>query len=586
MTPSPVGPGAAQTPDRALSAGVYARVSTDEQAEHGTSLASQVERCRAYAIAQGWVVADELIDEGISGAAASRPALDRLLSAVREGQIDIVIVAKLDRLGRSMRYLSALLGELDDRGVRLVSVAEAFDSATASGRLQRNILGSFAEFEREQIRERTHSGLAAVARQGYWPGGPAPFGWRITPAPDAPHRVVLMLDEAESETLRVAVDAVMRENLSTGEVAGRLNALGHRPRRAPRWRSSMVRDLLRNLPLSGQWSWRRGQDNSGRRRQGDGPPIVQSVPAIIDQPTHERLLAIMADRSTGKRAAMRHRPYLLSRRFTSPHGVSMQGVPGHGTRRVYVCRDALPASPERCGCRRVDADSIEAIVWDEVVAVLSDPHRLIALAGAALGLGPGQRAAEERQMRALDRKIRRTEERLSDHVVELLTKGTDQTAVQQAVTKVDRELAEDRRRRSRMAAWQEANRHSADRARRLLEMANEAVAAIDGADDTTRRRTLDLLDVRVAVQQWVRCPTCEGKGLLRSVEPAEFEARRRGRRRGETEDLRRHPKVCPNCRRSRWVPRIVITGLVPLDAGDEAEIAGVPFELGQVVAGP
>jgi DNA invertase Pin-like site-specific DNA recombinase len=132
-------------------AAVYARVSTAEQVD-GTSLMTQIERCRAYVESQGWVLADEFVDEGVSGAKASRPALGQLLRLVRSGGADTIVVAKLDRLGRSMRHLVVLLGELDDRGVRLVSVAEGFDSQTPSGRLQRNILGSFAEFEREQSR--------------------------------------------------------------------------------------------------------------------------------------------------------------------------------------------------------------------------------------------------------------------------------------------------------------------------------------------------------------------------------------------------------------------------------------------------
>ncbi|MDP9397688.1 MAG: recombinase family protein [Actinomycetota bacterium] len=120
-------------------AAVYTRVSSEEQASGGTSLETQAERCRAYCTARGWTVVDTYVDAGVSGAKASRPALDRLMADVRAGQVDAVVIAKLDRLGRSLRHLAPTLGEMDDRGVALVSVAETFDSGSASGRLLRGI---------------------------------------------------------------------------------------------------------------------------------------------------------------------------------------------------------------------------------------------------------------------------------------------------------------------------------------------------------------------------------------------------------------------------------------------------------------
>jgi len=166
----------------------YCRVSTNEQVL-GTSLDTQRERCaRRIEMEPEWEPVGEFVDEGESGAKANRPELDRLVALCQAGAVDVVVVAKLDRLGRSMRHLSDLIGRLDDWKVQLVSVAESFDSGTPSGRLQRSMLGSFAEFEREQIIERTSAGLRATARAGNWPGGPPPYGYRLdrTTAPNTP----------------------------------------------------------------------------------------------------------------------------------------------------------------------------------------------------------------------------------------------------------------------------------------------------------------------------------------------------------------------------------------------------------------
>lgn len=559
---------AAEGPDRALRACIYARVSTEDQAEHGTSLIGQVERCRSYAKCQSWDVVDEFVDEGISGAASSRPALDKLLAAVRDGLVEAIVVAKLDRLGRSMRNLSALLGELDDRGIRLVSVAEAFDSATASGRLQRNILGSFAEFEREQIRERTSSGVASVARQGFWPGGPPPFGWSVVADAHQPHRSRLVINEVEAAALRVAVDGIVIERLSTGEVAARLNDLGIPPRKATGWQRHMVRHLLLNLPLSGEWLWRRGRDGSGRRRQADGPPITVAVPAVIDRALHDELLAVLSDRSTGPRSAMRQRVYLLSRRITSPHGAPMFGFPRPNGDRRYVCRDALASGKEdRCPCRRVDADTVEVQVWNEVVALLSEPQRLIALAEAALGLRGSERTAEDEQIDAVDARIRRLEEALSDDLADLVLRGVDGAAVRRATAKVDAELAQLRRRRTKLSAWQAANQVTAERSRHLRDLADVGTQTLHSADGAIKRRLIDILDVRVHVDGWELCETCRGKGLL----PASGSEERDG--------LGRTGRVCPTCRRSRWLPRIGVRGVFPMGASGGRLPSDLPFEV-------
>ena len=139
----------------------------------------QLERCRAYATARGWEVADEYRDGGESGAKAARPALDRLLAACRRGEVDAVVVAKLDRFGRSNRHLAALLGELDDEAIAFVSVAESVDSSTPSGRFLRTLLSGAAEFERDMILERTAAGLRSKAEAGGWPGGPVLYGFEL-----------------------------------------------------------------------------------------------------------------------------------------------------------------------------------------------------------------------------------------------------------------------------------------------------------------------------------------------------------------------------------------------------------------------
>src|SRR5262249_15175627 len=154
--------------------------------------------------------------EGVSGTRASRPELDRLMRSARAGELDAIVVGKLDRWGRSMRHLCAALGDLDDWGIRFASVAEAIDSTTPSGGLLRNVLGAIAEFEREAIVERTSSGLRAVARGGWWPGGPPPYGYRVE---GMENRSRLVIDEHEAAVVRAAVECLVDRRMTTWQTA-------------------------------------------------------------------------------------------------------------------------------------------------------------------------------------------------------------------------------------------------------------------------------------------------------------------------------------------------------------------------------
>jgi DNA invertase Pin-like site-specific DNA recombinase len=112
----------------------------------------------------------ELIyQEEVSGARASRPELDQLLSRLRQG--DTVYIYKLDRLGRSLKHLLQVVGDLQQQGVGLVSLTDAINTTSAQGQLVFNLFASLAEFERELIRDRTHAGLASARARGRLGGG-------------------------------------------------------------------------------------------------------------------------------------------------------------------------------------------------------------------------------------------------------------------------------------------------------------------------------------------------------------------------------------------------------------------------------
>lgn len=137
----------------------YIRVSTDRQAERGVSLEAQAEKIRAMVVVLGADLLDIVVDAGESAKSLERPGMERLLAMVDRREVQTVIIAKLDRLTRSVKDLGELLERFGKRGVSLVSVAESLDTGSAAGRLVINIMGAVSQWEREAIGERTATAL-------------------------------------------------------------------------------------------------------------------------------------------------------------------------------------------------------------------------------------------------------------------------------------------------------------------------------------------------------------------------------------------------------------------------------------------
>ena len=154
---------------KTVRAALYARVST----LNGQDVGLQLEELRQVAGQRGWNLVEEYVDEGVSGAKASRPGLDRLLADAQRGRFDVVLVWKLDRLGRSLQHLLGVLDDLAGWGVGFASVRDAgIDTTTPAGRLMLQILGAFSEFERELVRERVIAGVRRAQAAGKHCGRP------------------------------------------------------------------------------------------------------------------------------------------------------------------------------------------------------------------------------------------------------------------------------------------------------------------------------------------------------------------------------------------------------------------------------
>ncbi len=215
----------------------YVRVSTEKQADFGISLEAQTAKVRAMAVVQSCELVDVIVDAGESAKNLKRPGMERLLALVDANAIDTVIIAKLDRLTRSVADLAELLKRFDKRGVSLVSVADSLDTRSAAGRLVLNIMVSVSQWEREAIGERTRDAMSHKRANGERVGT-IPFGFQLSA--DAVH---LEENPAEQTVLTRA-----RELRASGQpfrrIAHELNQSGFATRRGTPWRFQYVADVL------------------------------------------------------------------------------------------------------------------------------------------------------------------------------------------------------------------------------------------------------------------------------------------------------------------------------------------------------
>jgi site-specific DNA recombinase len=216
----------------------YIRVSSEEQADSGLGLEAQRQRIAAYCTMKGLHLAEVFEDPAISAGKplASRPAGSRLLAAAKKGKA-VVVVAKLDRLFRSVADAANVIAEFDRKGIDLVSISEGFDATTIYGKAMMQVASVFAELERAMIRERTRSAMSVKRSRGERISGHAPFGWDFGAGGH-------LVENAREQKIIARMRRLRAEGLSYRGIAVRLDGEGIRPKRGKRWIHTTVKSIL------------------------------------------------------------------------------------------------------------------------------------------------------------------------------------------------------------------------------------------------------------------------------------------------------------------------------------------------------
>ena len=344
--------------------GVYVRRSTDDE-HQPYSIEAQDTRLTAYIGSQpGWRQAARFADDA-SGATTARPGLKRALAAARADVIDVLLVYRVDRLTRSLRDLVTLLDDLDHAGVVFRSATEPFDTATAMGRMLVQMLGMFAQFERDTIIDRVIAGMERKAAAGKWKGGRRPLGYRVDKATS-----ILVPEAGGAAVVQLAFGLYTQDRVGAKTIAHTLNERGHRTTTGGQWSAHQVLRVLANRVYLGELTFR-------------GINVVGCHPAIIDQAMFAGAQRILTARGEdhSKRAANTS-DYLLTGLMRCPScGKAMIGTRAHGRSRVYryyTCFTRARYDTARCNASRLDADAVEQAVITALAGFYRDQHNLIA----------------------------------------------------------------------------------------------------------------------------------------------------------------------------------------------------------------
>jgi len=382
-----------------MRAALYARVSTDKQAEK-YGIPSQIEALRKRCLERGWTIAldgdkDAFIDDGYSGAELDRPALNRLRQAAREGRVDVVLAYDPDRLSRKLYHQMILAEEFEKQGIKLEFITQDMGTSPED-RMFFNMRGLVAEYEREKIRERTMRGSREKARQGkVVSAGAIPFGFSY-------HKEKATLEEnpETAQTVRLIFYAFANENLSLQSLADRLNRLHiATPRGGDRWRASTLGVMLRNEVYIGKMyqfrkyhiepkfrlkpSARNKKTSTALHPKEEWIPV--NVPSLIAAELFEAVQRkFKRNAELSKRNTKRQ--YLLSGLlYCSQCGGRMGGHTIHGI-PYYRCYrkgnpDRVPlgpdGKPQPCSCPEIKAEAIEPVVWDTICQLIKNPDFLI-----------------------------------------------------------------------------------------------------------------------------------------------------------------------------------------------------------------
>lgn len=374
------------------SAAVYCRVSSEAQQERQT-IEAQVEFAQKYCDLNNIEITEIYKDDGITGTLPlqERPAGAQLLADAQAGHFQLVLIFKLDRLGRSTRVILNAVHDLDNLGAKVKSMTEPFDTSDASGRFLLTVLAGVADLERSNILQRMDMGATRAAKEGRWLGGIVPYGYlkndegflELNPAP------IPGFNMSEPDVVRMMYKMTAQDGATTQQVADHLNALGI----PPAWVAHNLGGKRRNH-TSGLWSPSRivrilrsttymGLHEYGKRSPKGRETITRPVPPLVDADVWKKAQAVITSNQLDATRNAKHKYLLKSIVKCELCGATYRGnYPKTGGAGYYSCGGRSNwrrmGRNEKCQAMSINMTWLDDFVWQDCLKFINNPGLVVA----------------------------------------------------------------------------------------------------------------------------------------------------------------------------------------------------------------
>ncbi len=344
---------------------IYTRVSTDNQVEveFNSCEAQEAKICSFIKSQENMEIYKVYSDPGFSGANLNRPALREMISNIKEGKINLVISYKIDRLTRSPKDFYQLIELFDSHKVDFLSVTERFDTSTPSGRLLRNIMLTFAQFERELASERTKDKMIQRAQKGMWNGGTVPFGYRS-------ENKKLIINEKEARIIRNIYESYLSSG-SLFKVYNELRNKGLKSRNGLTFSKTNIYNILRNIVYTGRIGY------AGIIYQGIHKPIISIDLFNLVQDIHKRKTLInKIHKNFSSEGLLRCKDCntYMTLSYTNKHKKNR-------IKRYYYyrCTKTLNRDWNDCRTNQASANRLENYIFENLKRISIDKHYIDSL---------------------------------------------------------------------------------------------------------------------------------------------------------------------------------------------------------------
>lgn len=407
--------------EKPIRVALYVRVSTDEQVREGYGIEMQLDALRETIEYKqkhtNWIHKPQwvYVDEGCSGGDLNRPQLIRMLEAVKNRELDLIAVYKIDRLSRNLSHLLNVFEMLKENEANFFSLRENIDFSGAIGRLTFQIFGSLAEFERETIKVRTTEGKIASARMGNYIGNGIPYGYKKVKNIKNSKGSTLEIVPNEAKWVKRIFNLFVYEQKTYEHIAREFNefkvskGIGSRKKdKLTKWSDNSIRRMLMNSTYAGVRIEHINTEQGEIEIQVNVPPIVSEIVFRQAQTLMERISTERLNRGGGKNI------YLLSRKIidkeTGRYFVGVVRTKGGFSYRRQSFTDQQTQT-RYCNLE-ISADALENYVWEIVKLAINKPEEFYKIYQRETQSGVELERNEE-LLRQLEYQIKEEEKKLT-----------------------------------------------------------------------------------------------------------------------------------------------------------------------------